>query len=699
MGNPYFDGSFQCTVNPFEEYNSNVVNRFTKLIASYPNDQDCIFSGDRVEVTLDSTSEVTISAGTLFKDDVFIKLLNDISVDFSDPAYYIGGASFNKTGYYYVTIRYVYDKTKPAPRPRVTILTSDQRDLFTDEYILLKVADVHYSTYRWIDSLWDYDPERLANKRVFSKLQIGIVDTLPIFNPLTDYGRVVFSLTDKLGYYGGGIPGAWTELGGSVGSVCPDLNTKQLADDLYTLGQSQLACSGIGILSTSIESQLSNIRSYAGAVDENDTDPLYTSITSIVQSSSLTAAISALDLESEYIRDFIGKTAAGNSMPTYISDEIISNNDDHTLALGKLDQFTERLRTYIGKPDYTAALPVYTSATTITSGTPLLTAVIDLDRESSFIRTYTGKIAAGGTGYESPVYSSTRSISSATSLKTAISALDLSIGYTDLIKIITLGHSERNSATPSILEPPGSGKYCGTIYFDNSIATSVTNIVGGPSGSNSAIILILHFSNSLTTIVHGITIQLEGSRNFIGTLGAVLTLVRYGNVWYEVSRCDRDVSKTVKLIESKHVHVTTQPGAVTAPIPTWFIPVTPTWNNPADTSITFTLTSLTTCEFVFSASDCFWLNPGAPVNDSYQWLYARLTIDGTPISQYAVSHWVGGSTNIHQLTFNGAPVPNFHWIQDVVAGVHTVKVQFMEDGFAGGNLQLSERSFSIFKIE
>jgi hypothetical protein len=568
--------------------------------------------------------------------------------------------------------------------------------------------------------LLDYDPENPTNKRIYSKLQLGLVDTIPAFNALTDYGRIIFDLTGKLGYYGAEVSpgvGDWVPLGGSGPTGCTTLNIDQLAKDIYNLasGETELLCLGTSTLPVCIIDQLANLRTYSGAVDENDITPdytLYGGPYTVSNGVNLTSSVSKLDEETKFIRDFIGKSAAGNSMPFYSSTNIVVASSDHTAAIGVLDQFSERLRTYTGKPDYTAALPAYSSVTTIASGTALLTAIGNLDLEGSYIRAFIGKtVNPGGTpSSETPTYSSiypVRSITDAQSLRTAISTLDYSIGYTDLVKVITLGHPERNSATPSLLSPATIGKVSGVIYFDNSIATSVTNIIEGPSGSNSGVIVTLHFSNSFTTIVHGATIQLKGSANFTGTVGAVLTLVRYSNIWYELSRCDRDTSKTVKLIESKHVHVTSQPKSWTGgqtfssgPVPSWAIPIS--WNNPADTSITFTLASLTKCEFVFSASDWYFGAPGGwpqQTYDSYQWIYARLTVDGTSIAQFATNYWIGGTDNIHFQLVTGGPTPNFHWVQDIAAGTHTVKVQFQEDGVSGGNLELSERSFSIFKIE
>lgn len=201
MGNIY--PAQTCTVSPYSEYNSNVVNRLTRMISEQRN---CINSGYPTDIILDSTSPLTvvdITPGSVFKDDVFITIDEEFRVDFEDIDFYISGSAFNEAGYYYVLLEYVYVKSFPAPRVSIKIVKPSQHSLYTNAHILLKVVHVMFNgTSFEIDGLYDYDPSTPTNGRVHSRTRIGLENTLPDFNAERDEGRVIY-VRDRANVYFG----------------------------------------------------------------------------------------------------------------------------------------------------------------------------------------------------------------------------------------------------------------------------------------------------------------------------------------------------------------------------------------------------------------------------------------------------------------------------------------------------------------
>ncbi len=133
-------------VDPFAEYNSNSVNRLTRIVSKGTN---CILSNDDIDVIPDSTSHLTyvlITAGSCIKDEMLIAITSDFRVDFADADFYVNSVPpFNEAGNYYVVLDYTYDKVRPAPQASIKILKPSQVSLLTSDYLLLKVIDVIYT--------------------------------------------------------------------------------------------------------------------------------------------------------------------------------------------------------------------------------------------------------------------------------------------------------------------------------------------------------------------------------------------------------------------------------------------------------------------------------------------------------------------------------------------------------------------------
>ena len=180
------------TVDPFASYNSNVVNRLTRMITRGEN---CLFGIHSMDVEIDPSSPldtVIVTAGECFKDDVIVQLTADHTVLMSDVDFYPFVPSWSEAGYYYIVLDYTYIKAKPAPEASIRIIKPSSRAALTSAYLLLKVVEVIFNGVTFeIASLLDYDPEIPANKRNYVDLYCGVEDSLPDFVQSNDEARLI----------------------------------------------------------------------------------------------------------------------------------------------------------------------------------------------------------------------------------------------------------------------------------------------------------------------------------------------------------------------------------------------------------------------------------------------------------------------------------------------------------------------------
>ena len=202
MGNVY--PSQTRRVDPFESYNSNIVNALTRMVS---NDTNCLFSTHAIDVITDSTSpldHVIVTPGQCFKDDVLVKVEEEFRVDFTDVDFYIDTSIWNAAGYYYVVLEYTYVKARPAPQAAIKILKSTEHHLLTSAYLFLKavyVSSPSPGVYQ-IDSIHDYDPVETYNRRVYSPLFAGVEDTLPTFVQAQHEGKIIYCRQKDALYWG-----------------------------------------------------------------------------------------------------------------------------------------------------------------------------------------------------------------------------------------------------------------------------------------------------------------------------------------------------------------------------------------------------------------------------------------------------------------------------------------------------------------
>lgn len=196
----------QRCVDPFSSYNSNIINKLTRMVTQGEN---CLHSPSAIDVTLDSTSATTVivGPGQCYKDDVIIKFDSDFLVDMSNSDFYVDNvAPFNVAGYYYIVLEYNYVKSKPAPQASIRILKPDQPDqrsfISSGDFLLLKVVKVTFNGVIFeVDSVYNYDPDNPIVERKYTKFYIGLENTLPIFQS-SDKGRIIYTLDDNEIYYG-----------------------------------------------------------------------------------------------------------------------------------------------------------------------------------------------------------------------------------------------------------------------------------------------------------------------------------------------------------------------------------------------------------------------------------------------------------------------------------------------------------------
>ena len=115
MGNPV--PSQIRSVDPYSSYNSDVVNKLTRIISDGEN---ILLSPSPIDVSLINTTTVKALEGKAIVQDVLIEI-QDINVDLADADFYIdsSGGIWNETGYYLVVLHYEYQKTSPPPEASI----------------------------------------------------------------------------------------------------------------------------------------------------------------------------------------------------------------------------------------------------------------------------------------------------------------------------------------------------------------------------------------------------------------------------------------------------------------------------------------------------------------------------------------------------------------------------------------------------
>jgi len=201
-------------IDPYSSYNSNIVNRLTRLITRGKN---CLHGTHAIDVYQDTTNpldHVIVSKGQAFKDDVIIEITDDHVVDMTHQDYYVNHLNpWNEAGYYYVCLEYTYAKAKPAPVAKIRILKPSQASFYDPDssaFLLLKIVQVGFNATSGrfeIERLFDVHPDFPDIKRIYAQLYAGVEDTLPAFDQARDEGRIIYCRNEDELFFG--TSGAW----------------------------------------------------------------------------------------------------------------------------------------------------------------------------------------------------------------------------------------------------------------------------------------------------------------------------------------------------------------------------------------------------------------------------------------------------------------------------------------------------------
>jgi len=155
MGNPV--PSQIRSVDPYASYDSNVVNKLTRIISDGEN---ILLSPSPIDVSYVNTTTVKALEGKAIMQDVLIEI-QDLNIDLSDIDFYLdsSGGIWNETGYYLVVLHYEYQKTSPPPEASIKIIMPSQKVGLYDstKHLFLKCLDVQ--SMGIIDDVLDSDPD------------------------------------------------------------------------------------------------------------------------------------------------------------------------------------------------------------------------------------------------------------------------------------------------------------------------------------------------------------------------------------------------------------------------------------------------------------------------------------------------------------------------------------------------------------
>ena len=237
-------------VDPFASYNSDTVNTLTRTV-NYG--EDSIAYAKSCDVVLDATSitEVVLQTGFVYKDDVWINVSAQHTVDFTDSDHYYNfDSGFDEAGYYYIVLQYTFEKSRPAPQAQALIIKPSQRSAFAEGgiWLFLKAVLVAGPGPFYVVSVHNSDPENTDNKRLYVKNYAGPEVVLPSFSATRDQSRIAYNYDDDDFYFG--LSDKWISLiTAPKTTYIADTSGFSLGDLVYmsTDGSLSLAVARLGI--------------------------------------------------------------------------------------------------------------------------------------------------------------------------------------------------------------------------------------------------------------------------------------------------------------------------------------------------------------------------------------------------------------------------------------------------------------------
>jgi len=190
------------SVDPFASYNSNTVNKLTKMISF---GSDVLADPNALRLTLLSGSTVRVSAGQCIKDHTLIDVSASLVLDFTDSDYYYNfDSGFNQDGYYYVVLSYRYVKSRPAPTASIQIIRPSQTGAFSEggDWLFLGAVHATNTAPPVLDGIYDYDPSTPTVERKYAKEFAGGYTILPTHVSTEHRGQIAYEVTTDQFYVG-----------------------------------------------------------------------------------------------------------------------------------------------------------------------------------------------------------------------------------------------------------------------------------------------------------------------------------------------------------------------------------------------------------------------------------------------------------------------------------------------------------------
>lgn len=205
-------------VDPFASYNSNTVNTLTRML-TYGNDG--IATPRSCDIKLDSTSntQVILTPGFCFMDDVWININSEHVVDFTDSQHYYNfDTGFDESGYYYIVLEYTYLKSRPAPNAKTLIIKPSQISAYTpgNSWLFLKAVKVEGTGPFYVTRVYNYDPDTPSIKRLYVSTYAGVDIGLSIHSPDRDQGRFTYGIEEDDFFFG--LSDRWVSLSSAAGA-------------------------------------------------------------------------------------------------------------------------------------------------------------------------------------------------------------------------------------------------------------------------------------------------------------------------------------------------------------------------------------------------------------------------------------------------------------------------------------------------
>lgn len=167
MGNPI--PIQERSVDPYSSYDSNVVNKLTRIIS---NGENVLLLPSPLYAVKESFQQIRVMAGKAIIDDVLIETSDHVMI-LNDTDYYVEPSAgvWDEEGYYYLVLQYQYAKTSPPPVATLKIIKPSQRVTEYNPTIHLFINAIKVemiSTTRTITGIYNFDPDNITIKRSYA---------------------------------------------------------------------------------------------------------------------------------------------------------------------------------------------------------------------------------------------------------------------------------------------------------------------------------------------------------------------------------------------------------------------------------------------------------------------------------------------------------------------------------------------------